>query len=152
MEDLGSDFTYEGWIIVDGSPVTTGTFDVAADGTLSRTSFEVEAADLEAASTFVLTIEPQPDNDPAPSAVHILAGDFSGTNANLTVGHSAAIATDFTASTGDYILATPTDGMDNNEASGVWWLDNSGAAPVAGLDLPTLPEGCLLYTSPSPRD
>ena len=108
---------------------------------MSRTSFEVEAADLEAASTFVLTIEPQPDNDPAPSAVHILAGDFSGTNANLTVGHSAAIATDFTASTGDYILATPTDGMDNNEASGVWWLDNSGAAPVAGLDLPTLPEG-----------
>jgi len=141
LEDLGSDYTYEGWIIVDGAPVTTGTFDVNADGTLSKTSFELESADLEAASTFVLTIEPQPDNDPAPSAVHILAGDFSGTSASLTVGHGSALGNDFTASTGNYILATPTDGMDNNEASGVWWLDNSGAAMAAGLDLPTLPDG-----------
>ncbi len=141
LEDLGSDFTYEGWIIVDGSPVTTGTFDVDADGNLSRTSFEVDAEQLDAATTFVLTIEPQPDADPAPSAVHILAGDFSGTDANLTVGHGAAIATDFTASTGTYILATPTDTDPDNEASGVWWLDNSSGMPAVGLDLPALPEG-----------
>ncbi len=140
LEDLGSDFTYEGWIIVDGAAVTTGTFDVNADGALSRTSFEVDAADLASASTFVLTIEPRPDNDPAPSDVHILAGDFSGTSANLTVGHGAALGSDFTAATGTYILATPTDADASNETSGIWFLDPA-AGPGAGLNLPTLPAG-----------
>jgi len=140
LEDLGSDYTYEGWIIVDGAPVTTGVFDVDATGALSKTSFEVDAAQLESATTFVLTIEPKPDNDPAPSDVHILAGDFSGTAANLTVGHGAALGDDFTSSRGTYILATPTDGMNNNERSGLWFLDPT-AGPGPGLDLPTLPAG-----------
>ena len=26
LEELGSDFVYEGWLIVNGSPVSTGTF------------------------------------------------------------------------------------------------------------------------------
>ncbi len=140
LEDLGSGFAYEGWIIVDGTPVTTGVFDVNADGTLSETAFEVDAAQLESATTFVLTIEPVPDSDPAPSNVHILAGDFSGASANLTVEHGAAIGSDFTAATGTYILATPTDGMNNNERSGLWFLDPN-AGPGPGLDLPTLPNG-----------
>lgn len=140
LEDLGSDYTYEGWIIVDGTPVTTGTFDVDANGALSKTSFDVDAADLESATTFVLTIEPSPDNDPAPSDVHILAGDFSGASADLGVGHGAALGNDFTAATGTYILATPTDGMNNNERSGLWFLDPT-AGPGPGLDLPTLPAG-----------
>ncbi|MFT4534034.1 MAG: hypothetical protein ACJA1A_000197 [Saprospiraceae bacterium] len=141
LADLGSDYAYEGWILVDGSPKTTGVFTVDVDGIASKTSFEVSEDDLEDATAFILTIEPSPDSDPAPSAVHILAGDFSTDNAALTVSHSAAIGTDFTASTGRYILATPTDGMDNNEESGVWFLDNSSGSAVAGLTIPTLPEG-----------
>lgn len=141
LEDLGSAYQYEGWIIVDGSPVTTGLFSVDADGNLSKSSFDVEAADLEAASTFVLTIEPSPDSDPAPSDTHVLAGDFSGNTASLTVGHGAALGNDFSSSAGTYILATPTDDVDTNEDSGVWFLDNSSGSPMAGLDLPTLPAG-----------
>ena len=37
-------------------------------------------------------------------------------------------------------MATPTDGADTNENSGVWFLD-PGAGPGAGLSLPTLPAG-----------
>lgn len=140
LEDLGDDYAYEGWLIVDGSPVSAGIFNVDANGELSATSFEVDAADLENATAYVLTIEPSPDNDPAPSSVHILAGDFSGDAAAITVDHASAIGTNFTASTGDFILATPTDGsMTTDELSGVWWLNPSG--PEASLDLPTLPEG-----------
>jgi hypothetical protein len=141
LEDLGSDYAYEGWIMVDGSPKTTGVFSIDADGNASQTSFEVSAEDLEKATAFILTIEPSPDPDPAPSAVHVLAGDFSADNASLTVSHEAAIGTDFIDATGKYIIATPTDGMDNNEDSGVWFLDNSSGSPVAGLNIPTLPEG-----------
>jgi len=140
LEALGADFIYEGWLIVDGNAITTGTFNVDAQGTLSETSFTVESTDLASASTFVLTIEPSPDPDPAPSDVHILAGDFSGTSAELTIDHPAALSQDFAQSAGTYILATPTDGMDNNEKSGIWFLDPM-AGPGAGLTLPDLPAG-----------
>ncbi len=141
LEDLGATQQYEGWIIVDGSPVTTGTFTVDGDGALSSTSFEVDELDLEAASTFVLTIEPVPDADPAPSSVHILAGDISGNTASLSIDHAAALGHDFEDASGNYILATPTNDLDTDEHSGIWFLDNSSGAPEAGLNLPTLPEG-----------
>ncbi len=141
LEDLGSDYAYEGWLIVNGSPVSAGIFTVDASGNLSESSFEIDLDDLDNATAYVLTIEPSPDNDPAPSSVHILGGDFSGKSASLSVGHGSAIGDDFSSSTGTYILATPTDGgMTTDENSGVWWLDPT-AGPGAGLSLPTLPNG-----------
>lgn len=141
LENLGSDYTYEGWLIVDGNAVTTGLFSVNDSGEMSSTSFEVLTSDLESASTFVLTVEPSPDSDPAPSKVHILAGDFSGNGADLSIDHSAALNNDFSSAEGKYILATPTDDLDTNEDSGIWFLDNSTGSPEVGLNLPSLPEG-----------
>lgn len=141
LEDLGSDFAYEGWIMVDGSPVTTGTFSVDADGNLSKTTFTLTSDQVSKATAFILTIEPMPDVDPAPSKVHILAGDVASSKAMLTIDHSAALGTDFATSSGKYILATPTNNVDTDENSGVWFLDNSSGSPVAGLNLPALPEG-----------
>lgn len=140
LQDIGPNYRYEGWLIVDGSPKSAGIFDVDADGNLSATSFEVDKDYIEGASAYVLTIEPFPDSDPAPSSTHILAGDFSGSSAALTVGHGSALGSDFTSATGSYILATPTDGMMNNENSGLWFLDPA-AGPGASLNLPTLPDG-----------
>ncbi len=141
LENLGAGYAYEGWVIVDGAPVSTGVFTVNDNGDLSENSFNVPG--LADASTFVLTIEPSPDSDPTPSAVHLVAGDFNGNTANLDVGHEAALGEDFESSTGAFILATPTDSDDTNEQSGVWFLDNSSGMPVAGLDLPELPEGWI---------
>ena len=141
LEDLGSDAIYEGWLIVDGAPVSSGTFSVEANGTMSKTSFSVNATDLDDASTFVLTIEPVPDNSAGPSDVHILGGDFSSNNASLSVGHGAALGDDFNSSAGKYILATPTDGPMTNENSGIWFLDLAGGSPAVGLSLPILPTG-----------
>lgn len=141
LEDLGDDYAYEGWLIVNGAPVSAGIFSVDAAGNLSKTAFEIDAANLENASTYVLTIEPSPDSDPAPSDVHILAGDFNSNSADLTTKHSAALGTDFADASGIYILATPTDGgSDTDENSGVWWLDPT-AGPGPGLDIPSLPAG-----------
>jgi len=135
LEELGSDFVYEGWIIVNGSPVSTGTF----SSVTFPQSFTVNADELASASTFVLSIEPSNDTDPAPAATKILAGDFSGNSASVD---SNGIVGDFSSSTGKYILATPTDGgADTNEESGVWFLDNSSGMPMVGLDLPTLTDG-----------
>lgn len=141
LENLGSDFAYEGWIMVDGSPVSTGVFTVNDNGVLSKSSFDIEQ--LEEATAFILTIEPSPDPDPAPSDVHIVAGDFNGNSADLEVGHPAALGNDFTSSTGGFILATPTDSETTNETSGIWFLDNSSGSPMSALDLPTLPAGWI---------
>ena len=72
LSESASDEVYEGWIIVDGSPVSTGTFTVDANGSLSQNTFVVDIAMVEAATDFVLSIEPVPDNDPAPSNIKIL--------------------------------------------------------------------------------
>ena len=142
LEDLGAAFQYEGWIIVDGAPVSTGTFTVDADGNTSDNAFQVSEEDAAAATKFVISVEPIPDTDPAPSAVKVLAGDFSGDAATLSVSDPAALGTNFESATGKYIIATATDGnADMNELSGVWFLDNSSGSAEAGLDLPTLPAG-----------
>ncbi len=140
LENLGADYVYEGWIIVEGAPVTTGTFTVNDDGVMSESIFVVEKTALDAATTFVLTIEPAVDSDPAPSATHILAGDFSGDNGSLSISHSAALGSDFTSIMGNYILATPSTSITTDENKGVWFFDPTGESPVPGLTLPTLPE------------
>jgi hypothetical protein len=134
LDALGSDFVYEGWLIVGGNPVSTGTF---TDVTFPK-SFTVEISDLETATKFVLSIEPLIDSDPGPAATKILAGDFTNNSAVVT---STGIVGDFSNAWGKYILATPTDADDTNEASGVWFLDNSNPSAVAGLGLPTLSDG-----------
>lgn len=143
LEDLGTSHVYEGWIIVDGAPVSTGIFSVNSSGVPSRKNFSVDKDDLDKASTFVLTIEPSPDQDPAPSKIHLLAGDFINNTASMSISHQAALNADFTNVAGSYILATPTDGAGNNEKSGLWFLDNSSGSPSASLSLPALPEGWI---------
>ncbi len=151
LDDLGSTARYEGWILVHATAKSngsssevaksTGVFTVNAAGQLSQTEFDIDATDLSNATVFILTIEPNPDSDPNPSAVHILAGNFSGNTSNVTVDHSAALGNDFTSATGAYILATPTDGANTNENSGIWFLDLTSGSPTQGLFLPTLPDG-----------
>mgnify|MGYP006129193635 CR=1 FL=1 len=144
LEDLGSDFSYEGWVIVDGSPVSTGVFNVNTNGDFPQTEFDVDISNLNDATAYVLTIEPNPDSDPKPSAVHILAGDFSGDSASLTIDHPTAIGTDFTDATAIYVLRAPTDdgNATNNFEAGVWWFRNeSGETLDCCTNLPELPEG-----------
>ncbi len=146
VEPLQNGFHFEGWVIVDGSPVTTGKFNVDDNGnlvTLSGSvipngSFEVDA-DLSAATAFILTIEPSGDTDEIPADTHHLAGDISNGSSTLSFAHSGSLGNDFSSATGSYILATPSDDDGNNENSGIWFLDPSG--PSATLNLPTLPAG-----------
>lgn len=133
LEPLGSDYVYEGWIIVNGAPVSTGTFSNVS----SAQVFSINTEQLNSATTFVLSIEPTVDPDPAPADTKVLVGDFSGQSANL----NSTIVADFASASGTYILATPTDADMTNEASGVWFLDNSSGSPVAGLNLPELSAG-----------
>ncbi len=138
LPELGSDFVYEGWLITPDGPVSTGRF---ADGESS--AFEVDGETVDAASKFVLTIEPAVGDDPAPADVHLLAGDFDGVGAMLSTSDPAAIATDFAAADGDFILTTPTTAsIDSDAVQGIWWLI-PGATKQPSLSLPELPAGWM---------
>jgi len=140
LEPLGPGFVYEGWLIVDGAPVSAGRFSIMADGSLSRSDFAIEVADFAAVDAYVLTIEPAVDADPGPSPVHILAGEFSAGAATLSAGHPAALGDDFSTADGPYILNAPSGGATTDYRNGIWWLDaDAGPGPI--LDLPTLPAG-----------
>lgn len=141
LSPLGPDFRYEGWLIIDGMPVSTGKFNITPSGQMSPRVFNVKKGDVEDAAMFVLSIEPQPDNDPGPSATKILGGVFSNGMADLSINHGAALGTDFASAMGKYILATPTNGPDTDEKSGIWFLSLESGSPMAGLDLPALPAG-----------
>ncbi len=141
LQNVGSDYTYEGWIIVEGAPVSTGTFNVDDNGDLSQTSFSVNKTALSSATAFVLSIEPVPDSDPLPSAIKILGGDFSDNAASVSTAHGAALGDDFTTAAGNYILATPTTTDMTDENSGLWFLSLASGSPAVGLTLPTLPSG-----------
>ena len=141
VEPLGDDYVYEGWLIVSGMPVSTGTFTVDADGRTYPATFWVNTYDAEMAAAFVLTIEPAMDMDPAPSATHYLGGDFMYGEADLTISHPAALGDDFTSAMGGYILNTPsTASTDEDYDQGIWFLD-PGMGPGPSLSLPELPPG-----------
>ena len=139
LEPLGDGYVYEGWIIVEGEPVSTGRFSVDGEGNASLGSFDVEQGDADRATKFVLTIEPEEGDDPAPSATKLLGGDFDGDSAALSVADGAALGDDFTGAGGQFLLETPTSEAADDYANGIWFLDANAGTPT--LDLPELPEG-----------
>lgn len=135
LEPLGNDYVYEGWIIVDGTPVSTGIF----NSVTFPQSFTVNALQLTNATTFVLSIEPANDPDPAPAATKLLVGDFTGDTANVTTD----IVGDFSNASGAFFLRTPTDEMgtnNGNDQNGVWF-GTPGMPPTPNFVLPVLPNG-----------
>ena len=140
LEDLGTDFVYEGWIIVNSVPVSTGTFTSIAD---SQT-FVIESSLLDAATRFVLSIEPAGETGTAaatPSDTKLMVGDFSGDMAPLSIGTVGDF--DSISPSGAFFLRTPTDetGTNNgNDQNGIWF-GNAAMPPTPGFTLPTLNAG-----------
>lgn len=143
LENLGPTAVYEGWLMVDGAPVSTGRFSVDDQGRADKTRFDITAAQAERATAFVLTIEPAQGDVPAPADTHLLAGGFDATSrqASLGIAHAAALGTDLTGASGSFFLATPTSESLDDEAQGLWWVQVVDGAPQPGLMLPALPAG-----------
>ncbi len=134
LAPLSGNAVYEAWLVVGDEWVSVGS---TADLT-EPAAFD--AASLEAATAVVVTIET--DTDPAPSNSRVLAGSLENGSARLSVTDALALAVDFSDASGEYILATPTDGTGapENERSGVWWT----VIPRArSLVLPALGEGWI---------
>lgn len=134
LEELEGDFIYEGWIIVDGSPISTGTF----TGSEDEYTFNTVKSDLDSATRFVVSIEPVPDTDPMPADTKMLGGDFNGDRANITLEQVA----DFSNISGNFEVFTPSDTDTMNEENGIWFVNTTDPGVYeAGLVLPMLSPG-----------
>ncbi|MEZ4268297.1 MAG: anti-sigma factor [Myxococcota bacterium] len=141
LEPLGGGYVYEGWLMVDGAPVSAGRFAIDATGEAVPATIRFDGAMADRATAYILTVEPGVGDDPAPSSTHVLAGDIAGGVATLTTKHGAALGTDFADATGRYILATPSTTTEDDDNHGIWWLVPGDAGMSPGLVLPTLPAG-----------
>jgi hypothetical protein len=112
LADPGNDH-YEGWLIVGGSPVSTGKFTVDAGGNIldlegnAIEKFTVKDIDIDDATDFVLSLEPQGDTDSLPADIKPLAGSLNAAKDSATITHNVGV--DLSSVTGEFILATPTD-------------------------------------------
>ncbi len=111
LADPGNDH-YEGWLIVDGSPVSTGKFTVDANGNIL--DLEGEAiekfslnVDINQATDFVLSLEPEGDTDSVPADIKPLAGSLNAEKDSATLSHNVGV--DLSSASGEFILATPTN-------------------------------------------
>ena len=129
----------EGWAIFEDGYISTGKFIVDSSGVMrdltgaQKDTFFVPA-DLSQALRFEISIEPQGDTDNLTSGIILLSGPLVANSSRLS------FPVNFTEATGTYILATPSNGPDTNENSGIWFLQLP-EPPTAGLNLPNLPNG-----------
>jgi hypothetical protein len=137
LEHLNDGF-YELWAVHGERKISAGSFNVDGDGMLvdgfgHRARF-FSTRNPTRADALVVTIEPSPDTDPAPSGIVVLSGNPHGDSARLR------FPVDLSSAAGSFILATPTDDDSGNETAGVWFLDPD-PAPAPSLQLPELPDG-----------
>ena len=136
---------YEGWVITADGAESSGRFNVNEDGDVISVNAAGEQlavlgqgtvnfafdGDKDSATTFVLTIEPDGDEDAGPSAVHYVGGDFVDGKTKAVLSHGSSIGQSFADVTGSFILATPTQGPETHN-QGVWYIED-GAASLASL-------------------
>jgi hypothetical protein len=79
VDILGPDQAYEGWVVNSDGPVSTGIMSVGAGGTISHVWTSPDGDNLiEEFDTVVISIEPVPDSNPAPSADKPFVNSISG--------------------------------------------------------------------------
>ncbi len=116
------------WISSTDKVGFLGTFNINESGqTVDRNGnliprFTTPETNLAKALSVVVTVELFNSNPETPSGNVILQGPFSEGVARMSVPIPSAIK----SAAGTYLVQTPTDGPNTNEASGIWAIDAEG--------------------------
>lgn len=124
---------YEGWIVRGDMKHSFGTFNMSESGQIDG-EFSLDGVTPQNGDTVAISIEPDNDTDPEPSATIILAGEMVDGSANL------AFPLDISGFSGTYILATPTTETKSDETSGIWFTSTGSDAT---LNIPVAPAGWI---------
>ena len=152
LEPLTGGMSYQAWAIAGtqenpwGFPVVIFNIDENGDmvdpvtGTVLTGSFEA-GIDAQAVFGIAVSLEAATTLQTHSSFSFIVGGQLVGGSASMSTAHWIAFDGSLAATTGTLVLGTPTDEDPENETSGVWFLDPTGPATQAGLDLPDAPSG-----------
>lgn len=152
LEPIVGGLNYQAWLVLGdennlfGEPVVLFNIDdqgrmvhPTADSALSG-PYEVEV-DADAVLGVAVSLEVTDTLVQYSSFSFILGGELVQGTANLRADDWIALNRDFSGISGKFVLSTPTDEAQDNELSGVWFMDPSGASVEPGLVLPEAPRG-----------
>ncbi len=147
MAELDSAY-YQAWALIDNYAYNLGKFNVNSSGQMLDTtgtvitgnaiSFNLPTSSITGLG---VTIQDIDDDSGEPSDTHFMGGDVSSGTIVLSVEHENGVDEEFNNVTGKYILATPTNGADSDETSGIWFIDNTAGISNPGLTLPSFSYG-----------
>ena len=148
LKPLETGFNYQAWAIRDYYVYPLGLFNFNENGEMVNVSgdsllsgeFTVDLG-ADEITDIAISIEYQDVLASTPSYALILGGAVSEGQAALTVENQVGIGVSFEGAEGKYILATPTDSINTNENSGIWFLDMTTGVSLNGFNLPELPAG-----------
>jgi hypothetical protein len=149
LKPLENGINYQAWVVTsDYYAYPLGIFNFNKDGkmvdvsgdTLLSGKFTIDLG-LDEIWYIGISIEAQKVITETPSSTHILGGTVSDSQAVLTLDNVMGLGKSFQGATGKYILATPTDSINTNENSGIWFLDLTTGISFKGLNLPDPPSG-----------
>lgn len=135
---------YQAWFF--GENVSVGKIGILtpdANGKVDAV-YNVKLSEMKKAKYILVTVEAKLHDTliKTPSALRLLAGTIGVNNAPLTADHDLAKKLNFSEVSGKYMLYTPTDNVQDNEKSGVWFVQMINNQTAAGLVLPEVPAGC----------
>ena len=150
LEPLQGGLNYQAWAVEYrngsywGSPM--GIFNFNESGQMvDPASGKVLSGTLEASVNVrelygvQVTIEMSNVMVNQPSSIYILGGTMVDGSADLGQDSWLSMEVEFSQSSGRYFLATPSDELDDNELSGVWFADYGSGDPFQGLLIPQAP-------------
>ncbi len=124
---------YEGWVVRGDDKTSFGRFNTTESGGIVG-DLSLESLTVQDGDTIAISIEPDNDVDPGPSATIVLAGMVENGSASL------AFPVDISGFAGQYILATPTTATTDDETAGLWFTLTGSET---SLDIPVAPDGWI---------
>jgi hypothetical protein len=136
---IGDTVSYVVWLEGLNAPVKIGVLDNITSQSVSKT-FTPLLANLKNSNTVLITI--QSANDTVPGSARILAGTIQANSGTLNIANASATGAALDSAAGNYTLFTPTDTLNTQQRSGIWFVNYNGGNIQQGLfNLPELSEG-----------
>lgn len=145
LPDLGANYVYEGWLISGAEKISTGRF--SHSEATSYTSGLIDIVKADAATTYVLTIEPKTETGAdliSPSGWIFSKGNF--TNKTATPSTNDALfsgSSNLETATGNFFLKAPSVGSTGSDANGIWFINALPPTTGGFTSLPTLANGWI---------
>ena len=141
LDPLPGNYHLEGWVVTqEAQTQSTGKFTVNASGILTDLEgveimarrFDTDFS-LDNVTAMYITIEPSGDTNDEPSETRLMGGLFIDNQASLKATDVEGIEDELVLAAGNYIVETPTNGLNTDEESGIWFINLTGGPQARGL-------------------